>query len=1510
MVGMDPFFAWSLEKVVPTLVASVLKSGGNALLNRWQLKDQDRITRRAIELFIDEFQKELQDKVALSAAIEGYEPPFAAFLEAAGFFIVGCLTSSTQKVDIGPIKRMWPNDGPALPGDFDWEMLAKNYDRRIRQFVRDEPELRSALTFALQDQITKATTRLAPLDPGFDLDGYRNYLRNELGIVPIAALHSTAYGLQVELRRVFVPQSASETVSVYGSQRDLLRRLRTEGHLDIVIGERELESLKETLQNTKTGPILDILSSHSRTVVLGDPGAGKTSLLKYLAMRWVTDNDGLFPIWIDLKRYVRNRVGFLKYIESSCTSFGLSVDNLVPLLELEESVLYIDGLDEVVEKAIRGDITSELIAFSSRYPKAHMVLTSRILGYEPERLRNAGFKHATLEDFSSSQIMEFLRKWHELAEPTDSERNRLVTRLERALAESHAIRQLAGNPMLLTMMSILNRNQELPRDRVGLYREASRVLLYDWDKGHELTTEVFVLQDKEGLLRELAGQMQQLAGGLAANLIDRTSLLALVQRYISEKLGITDSYVKAQDLVQRLTERNFILCSADADRFSFVHRSFLEYYCASWFFERYRTQRDLSLEELKEDVYGKHWREEHWAEVLRLIAGMVEPREAEQLIQFLMRQDGRREKIANLMLAAGCLSEVRFRHLIAATDQELKRELLTKGIRYCSPYYYERWRESEECGPIRRKALDWLSIVWRSNETHDLLCSIAKSDADWIIRSAAIGSLARHHGSSTETTAFFQKQFWVEKDARVRGEILRWIFSNPQQNHDFLQKFERNLLMMDPDQSDDPDQSISRSALLDRIYQYRQFRRSSSPYTAVSGPYVDFFLVAQTIQYLSNTYRSDPSIPKFLRHFIDENAEDLLFEKQGGLHLLTNNLARLNQRANHGIRSDTLRKVALDAFTAGWSGLPSTRDTLRGWFETAKNSTLRAEALRKLVRGWPNDPETLALLMRCCQRDKDASIRSEAIKELCRGWHELAETFQLLWEHCRIDSDGTVRKTVIQELARRWLTTPDVSQWIGQCAWSDEDYDSRKIAVQAIARNWAVKKDVVDFLRDRAQLDQSEVVRCSALQEIIRTEKDEQTRITILKEYAESNEHPDLRQTAVHEIARCWSDREAFHAWLTQRVQDDASPGVRSAAIQVLAHFAESDAMLRETLTAYALSGDHPEVRKTAVEEMARVLHDDQSVRGWLVDQVNSAEFSDVRVAALQALDQGWQDGDTLRLLLDRVKSDDDQDVRMTALELLGNKIREEGISFTEITDRVKDKSAQVRKVAIQQLASRWGGIPDTLPLLRLRVCSDESPAVRVAALMGLSAVFETDSGTHPLILDRFMKDESPEVRMAAAAELADLKPTDPETLQVLQNSITSDEDWNVRYCAFREFSRCGHRDENRLIWLKGLVISKQHTGVEYSALREISEFWHDDQRTLPWLHELVQSSDFTIRSTAVEEMARGWRDDCDTFPLLVKLARKDSDERVRRTSVAALLKDWPSSPEVLALINPGNADG
>ena len=48
-----------------------------------------------------------------------------------------------------------------------------------------------------------------------------------------------------------------------------------------------------------------------------------------------------------------------------------------------------------------------------------------------------------------------------------------------------------------------------------------------------------------------------------------------------------------------------------ADAYGFIHRTFLEYFCAKGFVRRLREE-SYSLEDLRDDVFAQHWQDETW----------------------------------------------------------------------------------------------------------------------------------------------------------------------------------------------------------------------------------------------------------------------------------------------------------------------------------------------------------------------------------------------------------------------------------------------------------------------------------------------------------------------------------------------------------------------------------------------------------------------------------------------------------------------------------------------------------------------------------------------------------------------------------------------------------------------------------------------------------------------------------------------------------------------------------
>jgi hypothetical protein len=145
-----------------------------------------------------------------------------------------------------------------------------------------------------------------------------------------------------------------------------------------------------------------------------------------------------------------------------------------------------------------------------------------------------------------------------------------------------------------------------------------------------------------------------------------------------KSIEVSQARTVARLLIEQLRSRNFILCYLGADSYAFVHRTFLEYFCACEFVERFGKrglEGGLTLEELKTEVFGKHWQDESWHEVLRLIAGMIDTSFAGQIIDYLMALDGEAQKFINLFLAAECLSEVRNRTEIKVSATKLLNQL-------------------------------------------------------------------------------------------------------------------------------------------------------------------------------------------------------------------------------------------------------------------------------------------------------------------------------------------------------------------------------------------------------------------------------------------------------------------------------------------------------------------------------------------------------------------------------------------------------------------------------------------------------------------------------------------------------------------------------------------------------------------------------------------------------------------------------------------------------------------
>jgi predicted NACHT family NTPase len=506
----------------------------------------------------------------------------------------------------------------------------------------------------------------------FDVDAYYTALRKRYQVLALEGLtppQKEEY-LQIQLRQVFVEQNVRENPPPVELPKEVWEKLQRDKEIhpeDLPSGITldDVRKAREAYYEKPSRPVLDVLTDapYQHTIILGDPGSGKSTLARYILLALIDPAgdekphhafEGYLPLLIELRTYTgacaEGSCGtFLEFLEYLGKTEGWHLTQVALDHHLKNdgrAVVIFDGLDEIFDPEKREQITRQIVGFCNDYPKARVIVTSRVIGYRRKILTDAGFTHFTLQDLDEKQVETFVNCWYDLAmsdRPDEAKERR--ERILRSFKESASIRQLAGNPMLLTIMAIIGKHQELPRERWKLYDHAASVLIQHWDvnkhlKDAHIDADFIGEDDKKELLRRLAFRMQSGEGGLAGNYIHRDQLQAEFESYLRERYAQTPDRAKviAEAMIRQFRERNFILSLYGANLYGFVHRAFLEYFCASAFVYKFEKTKELTVEQLKSDVYCKHWENQSWHEVLRLICGMIDEKWSGEIIDHLIKK--------------------------------------------------------------------------------------------------------------------------------------------------------------------------------------------------------------------------------------------------------------------------------------------------------------------------------------------------------------------------------------------------------------------------------------------------------------------------------------------------------------------------------------------------------------------------------------------------------------------------------------------------------------------------------------------------------------------------------------------------------------------------------------------------------------------------------------------------------------------------------------------------------
>ncbi|MEI6757314.1 MAG: SUMF1/EgtB/PvdO family nonheme iron enzyme [Chlorobium sp.] len=418
---------------------------------------------------------------------------------------------------------------------------------------------------------------------------YRDKLHQELSIISLLG-SGVIQPFHLKLSDLFVPLRMYDAMPGKGELEHSVEGKR---------GDEEAAHLPDHVMK-------EAFRKCSTLLVIGDPGSGKTTLMKYYGLTALEQNppeklgfqEPVKLFYLPLRELEHGKQGY-KSLPSNLAAWSrhnyltLGTPLFQEWLDNHPSLVLLDGLDEVSDPSRRKEICAWIKSMSALFANARFVVTSRKTGYRQDEGITLDFEHQRVDvmDFSFPQQQHFLDNWYKAAflhdirpeecpeELWKTEQLEKAKRLADAMVdylkkpENKGIRELAAVPMLLQIMAILWKERKfLPGRRQELYTAALDYLLDYRDTARNLKP-LLCAEDARRVLAPAALWMQE---KLERDEASRSEM----QLQMQQKLDAITNSPAAEEFCRNMVYRAGVLVEQGKHDYIFRHKTFREYLAA------------------------------------------------------------------------------------------------------------------------------------------------------------------------------------------------------------------------------------------------------------------------------------------------------------------------------------------------------------------------------------------------------------------------------------------------------------------------------------------------------------------------------------------------------------------------------------------------------------------------------------------------------------------------------------------------------------------------------------------------------------------------------------------------------------------------------------------------------------------------------------------------------------------------------------------------------------------